>query len=250
MNIVPIIYDVAIIIIALMFISKAMRKGLIASLITTFGYFVSLALSIFGGRFLSKLIFAMFFEAPIANSIDSKISQSFNASSIGGMLDSALESVPKMFKGIIENQKITSAQMAQQIGSQVMSGEISIGHAITQNYIEPVVCIILQIVLAALLFSVLMFAVKIISRMARGVKKIPLLGPVNKLLGGALGFIQASIIIYLIGLLAGMLLSAKPDGYEYLNYQIIENTYLFKIFFSLDISTFLTGYGEILNFNL
>ncbi|MBR5495866.1 MAG: CvpA family protein [Oscillospiraceae bacterium] len=250
MNIVPVIYDVAIIIIALMFISKSMRKGFIASLITTLGYFASLALAIFGGKFLSKLIFAMFFEAPIANSIDSKISQTFNASSISGMLDGAVESVPKLFRGIIENQKITSAQMADQIGQQVISGELSVGHAITQNYIQPIVCIILQIILSAILFSVLMFAVKIISRMARGVKRIPLLGPINKLLGGALGFVQASIIIYLVALLAGMILTAKPDGYEYLNYQIIDSTYLFKIFFSFDASVFLTGYGDILNLNL
>ncbi len=248
MNFVPIIYDVVIVIIALMFISKAMRKGFIASLITTLGYFVSLALAIFGGRFLANLAFAMFFESPIANSIDSKVSQSFDASSIGNMLGSAVESVPKMFRGIVENQQLTSSQMADEIGSQVISGQMTIGHAITQNYIQPIVCIILQIILSAILFSILMFAVKIISRMARGVKKIPLIGPINKLLGGALGLVQAVIIIYLISLLAGMILTAKPDGYQYLNTHIIESTYLFKLFFSFDAATFFAGYGNIFEF--
>ncbi len=247
MDFIPMIYDLVILIIAFMLISKAMRKGFIASLITTLGYFVSLALAIFGGRFLAKLIFAMFFESPIANSIDSKVSQSFDASSIGGMLDGAVESVPKLFRGIIENQQITSAQMADQIGSQVLSGETTIGVAITQNYIQPIVCIILQIILSAILFSILMFAVKAIGRMARGVKRIPLIGPINKLLGGVLGLAQAVIIVYLISTLAGMLLAAKPDGYEYLNMQIIESTYLFKLFFSFDTSAILTGYNDMLN---
>lgn len=82
------------------------------------------------------------------------------------------------------------------------------------------------------LFALLVALARYIARMFQGVNRIPLVGSVNAVLGGALGVGEALIALYLLAVMARLLVTYTGGG-AFFNDQSLGGGYLFSFFYRL-----------------
>ncbi len=106
-----------------------------------------------------------------------------------------------------------------------------------ENLIAPVVKGLLKILVWLLLMLLFRLIINPVSDSFKLVNKIPLIGPVNSLLGAVLGIVEGIIVVYGLVLAVRLAVYLTDGSLMFINNQTIELTNVFKIFYNLDIST-------------
>ncbi len=106
-----------------------------------------------------------------------------------------------------------------------------------ERLIAPVVKGLLKILVWLLLMLLFRLIINPVSDSFKLVNKIPLIGPVNSLLGAVLGIVEGIIVVYGLALAVRLAVYVSDGSLMFINNQTIELTYVFKIFYNLDIST-------------
>ncbi len=103
--------------------------------------------------------------------------------------------------------------------------------------VAPVVKGLLKILVWLLLMLLFRLIIGPVSNSFKLVNKIPLIGPVNSLLGAILGIAEGIIFVYAISLAVKLAVYLSEGSLMFINNETISQTYLFKILYYLDIST-------------
>lgn len=106
-----------------------------------------------------------------------------------------------------------------------------------EQIVAPVVKGLLKILVWLLLMLVFRLIIVPVSNSFKLVNKIPLIGPVNSLLGAILGTAEGIIFVYAISLAVKLAVYLSEGSLMFINNETISQTYLFKILYYLDIST-------------
>lgn len=106
-----------------------------------------------------------------------------------------------------------------------------------QRIVAPVVKGLLKILVWLLLMLLFRLIIGPVSNSFKLVNKIPLIGPVNSLLGAILGIAEGIIFVYAISLAVKLAVYLSEGSLMFINNETISQTYLFKILYYLDIST-------------
>lgn len=96
-----------------------------------------------------------------------------------------------------------------------------------QNIVSPVV-FLLTFALACALFNGF-------SRLFKMVNRIPLVGPVNRVLGGILGGLQGIIILFIMGMVVNVLVIFTNNSLMIFNQATLAKTIIFKYFCPLSV---------------
>lgn len=94
---------------------------------------------------------------------------------------------------------------------------------------------VVQMILFFLLFGVVMLIVRLLAGLFKDVNKIPVIGPVNTLLGAAIGLVEGAIIVYIIALLIHLIIMFMASPMIVFNEETIQSTLLFKFFYNFKI---------------
>ncbi len=107
---------------------------------------------------------------------------------------------------------------------------------LTEIVVEPFVLTIIKIIVFIIAFSLLMFVVRFVSTvLSKSMNMVPLVGPLNTFLGGALGFAQGAIIIIVAVLVIKLLVSLTNNQILVFNTDTIEETYIFKHIYDIKL---------------
>ena len=227
-----IILDIAYVIIFLLVVISAYRKGFLRSVILCLGYIASIIISISVSRYLSKIIFDTFIRDNIIKAVNSKLTGNVNADGIQTIVAEFMSKLPNIIT------KSISAYFGGQQGIidniQNSSGGVinNIGITIADNIVAPIVITLLQTLVCVIVFVLCIIVVKMIARLFTGFYAIPVIGPINSILGGVVGIAQAAILLYIIAVLGKMLISLSANELGYFNTKIIDSTYIFKLFYN------------------
>lgn len=71
-----------------------------------------------------------------------------------------------------------------------------------------------------------------VASLFKGFYAIPILGPVNAVLGGIVGIFKAGIILYVLAIVGSMVISLSGDKLSWFNSGIVENSHIFKWFYN------------------
>ena len=72
------------------------------------------------------------------------------------------------------------------------------------------------------------------------VNKIPVLGGMNAVLGGAVGLVEGVITLCVVCIVARMIISLSGGNIVFMNEATIDSTLLFRVFYNFDFLNFLT----------
>ena len=88
----------------------------------------------------------------------------------------------------------------------------------------------LTMVAFLIIFLLAMLIVQALAKLTRNVNRVPVVGGVNRVLGGALGAAEAFLICYLIGMTATVLITLSENQWSWLNTAVVQKSTLLNWF--------------------
>jgi Colicin V production protein. len=82
-----------------------------------------------------------------------------------------------------------------------------------------------------LLFMLVSFAFRLISRLFSDLYKLPVVGEINTFLGGVIGVVQAVVLLLVIAFILGVIIIWSSNQLLLLNRETLEATYVLRVFF-------------------
>ena len=93
---------------------------------------------------------------------------------------------------------------------------------------------LLTMVAFLIIFLLAMLIVRALVRLTRSVNRVPVVGGINRLLGGVLGAAEAFLLCYLVGMAATVLISFSENRWGWLNTAVVQKTYLLNWFIQFE----------------
>lgn len=242
------VYDIAAVILILSFIAAGYRRGFVASVLKLLGTVVSLVISLVLCQPVADFVYNEFVHAHLIDYVDQRLLGNELTAGMADNISLLLEqftqkggdlfapvgrmfaNLPGLFGGV-ENDTLANAE--QTLLQQIDSG-VSLADAFTQAALQPTITLILQSVIFLIFFALLMLLVNFLIRLSGAFNSLPLIGTLNRISGGLLGGGEAVMILYILGVVAGLIIAAFGEK-SWLSVDILEETKLLShiIYFKL-----------------
>ena len=236
MNIPALILDGIVVVIILCLIVKSYQKGLLRTLVSAIGHLVSCVVAYLGSRALAEACYRLFFRDKLIASIEQAIEGAAADADLSGQMNAVWESLPGYLQAMLSAVGVNASELSGQLSNQVEESARTMSVTITGTVLYPVIYMLLQGIFFLILFAACAVLVRCLVRVLKGVERIPVIGPVNALLGGAMGLIEGLVIVFVAAVAVRLLLDFT-GGFSWLNSSIVNETQLFGVFYNFDLQT-------------
>lgn len=154
-----------------------------------------------------------------------------------GSLEKAL---PSFFTGMAQDIEGGSASTMRTVVLNMLDATSSVKEAVVGKIVKPVFVMAVQTLLFIVIFIVVLIIVDIIARALKIVNKVPVIGSVNSVLGGAAGLVQGLITVCIICIVFRFGIALSGGDVIFFNEMTINSTYIFKWFYNFEFLNFLT----------
>lgn len=192
-----IILDVILITVLAAFIFTAAKKGFMLSLLELLAVVVSLALSYQFSPVVAQAAYDGIVEDSLIETVETQIDENFNISSTATQAEVILEAIPDFMVSFASSAGVELEEVKTKISSENFSSE-NLATELVQKVAQPIVVGALNIVFFLILAFVLLFVLKWVAALLAKLFKLPLIGTVNKVLGGVLGACKGVLVIVFI----------------------------------------------------
>lgn len=96
--------------------------------------------------------------------------------------------------------------------------------------LRTVMVALLTMVAFLIIFLVAMVIVRALAKLTRNVNRVPVVGGVNRVLGGVLGAAEAFLLCYLIGMVAAVLITFSENEWSWLNTAVVQKSTILNWF--------------------
>ncbi len=192
-----IILDVILLTIFVAFVFTAAKKGFMLSLLELIAVIVALSLSYQFSPVVAQAAYDNIVEEKLVETVETEIDENLNISSSTTQAEMVLESMPGFMVSFASSVGIELDEVKAKITSETFSAE-NLATELVEKIAQPIVVAALTAISFLLLSAVLMFALKWVASLLSKIFKLPLLGTVNKALGGVLGACKGVMVIIFI----------------------------------------------------
>jgi uncharacterized membrane protein required for colicin V production len=220
------IWDILLIAILVLSISFAARKGFVRTVIELIGYIAALAAAAYLGGLLAEFVFETFIRGGMVSSIQEQIEAAgFTDMAMG--IREAFDALPGYISATVAALGITPASVAAGLADGgVTSGAIAA--SVVDLAVKPAMLSVLRSVFHMVLFLVLLFVVRRIAKASGFVNKIPLVGDLNIVLGGAFGLLKGVVWVLFVCTVVKLVQPVLQESWPFLQEETIESSYLFR----------------------
>lgn len=197
------VLDIALLAILLIGLVRGAQKGLVSTLLGFIGFLIAFVAAVFLSRWLSSWIFETFLRERLIETVTQKIAESSTASGLANSLQQG-------FLGLMAGGKDGAEALAGLAASgqaPAAAATLIVDTAIAANTISLITLVIFLIV-----FSLVSLIVRAVGKGLRSVNKVPLLGPVNRLLGAAVGLAFGALICFVVVAVANVFVPSPAAG--------------------------------------
>ena len=233
------IYDIVAAALILLLFWLGYRRGFIASVLKLVAALVSLVAALILCRPAAQLLYDRLIRSRLVDYVDAKLLTADFTAGFTDHISELLEhfsdqgsglffSVGKMFEnlpGLFGSAGQGSLSSAEQTLGQMMDAGASLAEAITAAALEPTVLLIIQSVLFLVLFTLFTMLLGIVIRLSGVFNHIPVIGALNRVVGGLLGGCEAVLALYILGVAAGLAIAAFGES-DWFSVGILEETKL------------------------
>lgn len=150
-----------------------------------------------------------------------------------------------IFSNKKDNDEITASGAFM---TALLSGPHGIAEYAEENFLRSEVIYMLRSLLFFVIFGVSMPIVRRIARASSAVKKIPVAGKANTVLGGAAGFCEAMLYIALFTAVLRLVVGFSGGTLPFANEDIINDTFFYKYIYNMSLFPYnagKTGFGGL-----
>ena len=222
------ILDLILIAIIAIFVFISAKRGFVRTVIEFVGYFLAIYLAFSISGVLADTIYTTAIEPKIVESVAEKVTVSSSAG-IDHVANEIWSSLPEFVQNTAENFDITSNTLKTALENNFnnTSSEQLVKNA-TVAVVKPIVVPLIKTILSVLLFIVLMFIVRFLAKFLNKLFSLPLIGGLNKSLGGIIGLLKGLIFAFLFVVAILFIMSFTENGFLIFTKENIDKTYLFK----------------------
>ena len=222
----PYLYDIIAVVVILSAIYHASRVGLVRSLISFVGALLSLAVASVASKVAASYVFQSFLRGGLLEKVQQALQDTAEGLPLVDSLAQALEELPAYLRGMLSLAGIGVDQITGDLSGY--TGDAAV--VIVDDVLAPAATAILSILFFLVLFSVLMFLCRLISRSFRGLHRVPIIGPVDSLLGGVLGLAQGVIYVWLLYLVLSLVAAVTNGSIGFLSSEVLRGAYSYQLF--------------------
>lgn len=220
------IIDLIALLIIILIIVISAKRGFLSGVVSFVGWIVSVLAANqlckpAANYIYSNLVRSRVHDA-VLNSLDGA------SASLSSSYSDILNLLPESIKNLIGGETAQEAINAV-LGSSAGAAPETTAQALTDEVIGPIIITLLSAVAFIIIFLVCSLVVKLLSGVFRGVHKIPIIGPLNTMLGAVIGAVEAVILLYVIGVAIRFLITASGGSLFGLTAEDFNNTYTYNI---------------------
>ncbi len=188
----PLILDVALMAAVFLIVFTAARKGFVAAVVDLVGYVVSLIASWILSGISAQWAYDKFLRDRVLKKVSSIMNQYFSVEDVAENLEQIIEELPAVLTNALSFELDEISQRLTGIGTSAAG----LAEAFTDSIIGPSVVGLIRWVIFLLLFSLMLFIVHVCSRLLREIRRLPVIGTANSLLGGVVGFVEVILLVF------------------------------------------------------
>ncbi|MBE6760730.1 MAG: CvpA family protein [Ruminococcaceae bacterium] len=231
------ILDLIILAIIGFFVFTSAKRGFVRTVLEVIGYFLAIYLAFTLGGLLADVIYNSLIEPNIIKSVSENITLSTGAN-INETVNNVWNSLPGIVVNAAEIFDITPDTLRATLSDNLVNNttSLTIAKYVANSVVRPILVTLIKAIIGFVLFIILLFVVKILAKTINKIFSLPLIGGLNRFLGGVIGFVKGAIISIIFITVTMLLMSFFENGFLIFTNENIEQTILFK--FLADFSPF------------
>jgi uncharacterized membrane protein required for colicin V production len=211
--------DIVILAVALIAMLVGINRGFLSSLISFIGLVLAIVVSAFIASILSEIIFNGLLRDSLTSAVEEKLIESTNPNDLVDSLSSGVLGILVGIFGLKDELLMFFSEMSDK--SSVVAGDI------VSMVIKPPLIMLIRLFTFIIFMFILKWLISLIARKIISVNEIPMIGSVNKLLGGLFGILRGLVLCFIV--VAVLTFVVKLGGIEADYFaEIKDNTILFS----------------------
>lgn len=232
------ILDLIIFGIILLLVIIGAARGIAKTLLNLLSVAAAGIFSYLAAGLLSNLIYTAFIGPSITNSVTDSMADSTAAA--GAVVQDAIDGLPEFMVNIFSFFGITTDALSKSADTALNTAGTSAAQAV-EIAVKPAVTGVLSIILIVLLFIIFLIICKKISKKLERLFHIPIVGTLNRILGGALGFLEGSAVCLIV--IFVLKISMAVSGDPIISSELIDGSYVFAAVYNSEV---LNGIAEVI----
>lgn len=233
--VIGILLDVVLVAIALLCLRKGSKDGFAKTVVSFAGLFIAIILAATLSKPASDFAYTSFVQKPVESTIETAIKNhtdeleesapSANQLLLG--IEEAIEKSPGFIKNIFNTDE-KKVELSDQIVELYNPDIAEFSKSAAENIVKPIVISIISVVVFFVLFFAVLIICAILSKALKIVNKLPLLGGINSLLGGILGFLKGLVIVLIINYVIVSLTSSGTNIFGIITAETVNSSLIMK----------------------
>lgn len=239
--VIGILIDLVLVVIALLCIKKGSKDGFAKTIVSFAGIFIAIILAATASKPVANYVYTNFAKAPIESAIETSIETQLDKATESSPsaqqflegIEGAIEKFPAFIKNALKTDDMQS-QISDKI-AQVYTANVSeFSQKITDTVVKPILIPVLSAAAFIIIFIVVFVICVILSKALKIVNKLPLLGSVNSLLGGIIGFLKGLVIVLIVNYIIVSVTSSGTDIFGIITSETVQSSLIMKNLASLN----------------
>lgn len=228
-------FDIALLVVAVVVIVIAVKKGFAATLVDTF----SMVISVFVAYKTSPIVAQYAYDSFIKSILETRFSNALNEVSssvdVSEKVTAMIETVPQGFLNFANALGFNVDSAINSVSSSASTNEQLI-EATVEKIAQNIVVTITQVIAFLIIFVVASILLSLLSKLFKKINDIPVVGKMNIVLGGVLGLVNALVVIFVACGVFYLVVQMNVD-----NSQVVQEIEASKIY------NIITEYNPIVN---
>jgi len=233
--VIGIIIDIVILLILFLCYKKGAKDGFAKTLVSLLGFVIAIVVASALCAPVSEAVYDNVVRTPIEDAVSSVVSGPEIDSStpisqgadISGTIEEGIDSLPSFIKDItgIDEKK---DEIISTVNAEKEKTIEKIVNTVCDGYIRPVIIKVLSVFVFLILFLAVWLICKIAAKLLKIINKIPLLGGVNKLLGGIIGLVRGLVIVLIVSWVIVMLTADGAVIFGVIGLKTVQSSIILK----------------------
>lgn len=231
------ILDIIIIGIVVLFVVIGVVRGIGRTLMNLLSMIGSAVFAYLGAGLLSNLIYTSIISPAITNKITDSMADS--TTSAITIIHEAMDSLPEFVVNFLGMLGINIEALSKLAVSAITGSHPDIAGAVDMA-LKPVITSVMSAVFILILFILFFFIFRYIAKKAEHFFDFPIIGAINRILGGVLGFCEAAIICFLGIVVCRVIFVFSQD--PFITMETINQSVIFAAVYHSDILNNIAGF--------
>lgn len=207
-----IIVDIIFVLLAAFLIGTAAKKGFVLSLLEWVAVFAAVFIAIKLSAPVSEFLYDSFVRTTVIEGLKENLPANVSAMAVGERIEAVLKAIPPFVLTAGKSLGIDADSIAQTIRSTGRFEGNTI-ELIEANIAAPIITSVIKLISVLVLILVFAIAFKALAYVvSKMIKKTPLIGPANTLLGAIVGVAKTLVIFCVVCALLQFSIAASPEG--------------------------------------